>query len=236
MKGSVIMNGFVKVSNNIFDYSLSPKAMFVYIYLCSKVSCLQTVSVSCDVISKACNMDAKTVRSAVAELEKINLVCKQNRYNSRGYIANRYYVTNIISNSKSWFKVDREIFKTGIKATDFIVYCFVICKMSENDMQAFPSLTAIQKGSKISRGRISQAIQYLRSYTFLNRIKRHYKRTGAYRHNRYIHLLCNIKNTVKKCKRKAYASQAHAKKNIRIPNSITIIHQFKTKCNTFLQV
>lgn len=228
------MNGFVKVSNDIFNYKLSPKALFVYIYLCSRVSCLQTTTVKLETISKACNMDVKTVSTAVSELEEKKLVVKQNRYNSRGYIASRYYVTNIINGSKSWFKIDREVFSTDIKATDFMVYCFVICKMSESDKQSFPSFTAIKEGTHISRGRVAKAVSYLRTYTFINRIKRHYRRTRAYRHNRYIHFLCNI---AKKGKRKARTSQVRTNPHIKYaPKTIFIIHQMKIKSNTIWQI
>lgn len=229
------MNGFVKVSNKIFDYNLSPKALFVYAYLCSRVSCLQTTTVKLDTISKACSMDVKTITSAVTELEEHKLVCKQNRYNSRGYLANRYYVTNIVENNNRWFKLDREVFTTDIKATDFMVYCFIICKMSEKDMQAFPSLTTIQEGTYISRGRISKAISYLRSYTFLNRIKRHYRRTRAYRHNRYLQFKCN--QSVKKDKKRVRTSQARTNLNKKNNfNSVLSVHLIKLKCNTFLQI
>ncbi len=222
------MLGFVKVSNSIFDYNLSPKALFVYTYLSSRVSCLQTTSVKYDTISKACNMDVKTIRSAVAELEMHKLVAKQNRYNCRGYLANRYYITNLIKGNKSWFKVDREIFKTNIKATNFMVYCFIVCKMSENDKQAFPSLSAICAGTGISRGRVSKAIQHLRTFTYLNRIKRHYRRTRAYRHNRYIHFICNVK----KDKRKARTLPVRTNQN----QLICIINPFQEKCNRFLRI
>ncbi len=222
------MRGFIKVSNSIFDYKLSPKALFVYTYLSSRVSCLQTTSVKYDTISKACNMDVKTIRSAVAELELHNLVAKQNRYNSRGYIANRYYITNLIKNSTKWFKLDREIFKTNIKATDFMVYCFVLCKMCETDKQAFPSLTAICTGTGISRGRVSKAIQHLRTFTYLNRIKRHYRHTRAYRHNRYIHFICNTK----KDKRKARTSEVRTNQN----RLICIINPLPQKRNSFLRI
>lgn len=173
-------------------------------------------------------MDVKTIRSAVVELESHALVFKQNRYNCRGYIANRYYITNIIKDNKGWFKLTRELFKTSIKATDFMVYCFVVCKMSENDKQAFPSLSAICDGTGISRGRVSKSIQYLRSFTYLNRIKRHYRRTRAYRHNRYIHFICNVK----KDKRKARTPKVRTHQN----QLICIIDPFQVKCNRVLRI
>lgn len=222
------MNGFVKVSNSIFEYKLSPRALFVYTYLSSRMSCLQTTTVKYDTISAACNIDVKTVRSAVKELECHNLVTKQNRFNSRGYLSNRYYLTNLIKDNKNWFKLDREIFQSSIKPTDFMVYCFVICKMSETDKQAFPSLTKICDGTDISRGRVAKAIQYLRSYTFLNRIRRHYKRTRAYRHNRYIHFTCNLK----KGKRKARTAQVRTNQN----QFSCIVHYLKANCKPFLRI
>jgi DNA-binding transcriptional regulator GbsR (MarR family) len=193
---------FFKMSNNLFDLKLSPKAVFVYAYLSSKVNCLQHTIVKYAKIAKSCNMDIKTVRSAVAELENAKLVNKHNRYNTTGYIANGYYVTNLIKDNKGWFKVDRSIFKTSIKATDFVIYSFINKCMSSDKLESFPSLTAIHKATGISRSRVAKAVTYLRTFTFINRVKRKYKRTQAFRHNRYMQFKCNL------AKRKAHANIA----------------------------
>lgn len=191
------MNGFIKISNTIFNYSLSSKALFVYAYLMSKVNCLMSTTATYEAIGQACNMDTKTAQAAVKELVSKELISKQNRFNARGYIANRYYIKNLIVHNKGWFKIERSVFKTTIKATDFVVFCFIRKSMSSTHQEAFPSLSAICNGTSISRGRVAKATAYLRQFTFINRIKRHYKRTNAYRHNRYMHFKCNL-NEVKK--------------------------------------
>lgn len=180
------MNGFVKVSNIIFKFNLSPKAIFVYIYISAHADSFASAIIKLETISKACNMDVKTANTAIKELEEKGFIRKVNRYNNRGYLANRYYIKNLLKDNKAWFKLPVEVFKTNIKATDFVVFCYIHKCMCNHKSEAFPSLTAIHNGTKISRGRVSQAVQYLRSYTFINRVKRHYKRTKAYRHNRYM--------------------------------------------------
>lgn len=187
------MKGFIKISNNIFQkYKLKPKALFVYIYLCGRVNCLQYTSATYEKIACACSMTAKTAASAVDELIALGLIAKQNRYNARGYIANRYYVKNLISNNKFWFKVEREVFGTNIKAADFMVYCFIRACMDSKQCEGFPSLSCICEYTGMSRSRVCKAVQYLKQYTFINRVKRHYKRTRAWRHNRYLLFKCNI--------------------------------------------
>ncbi len=222
------MFGFFKMSNQIFDYNLTPKALFVYAYLSSKVNCLQSTNATYAQISRACNIDAKTVRAAVTELERIGLVTKQNRYNVRGYIANRYYVKNLVHNNKSWFKVERQVFNTDIAPYDFMVFCYIRKSMCAHKSEAFPSLSAIVNGTGISRNRVSQAIQYLRAYTFINRVKRHYKRTQAWRHNRYLMFNCNVK----KCKKNAHTTRVRTNVNL-----ITyIVPHFPKKVNHFLLI
>jgi len=154
-------------------------------------------------------MDTKTAQTAIKELEMKELITKQNRYNVRGYLANRYFVKNLIDHNKGWFKVEQAVFKTSIKATDFVVFCFIRKSMSSSQQEAFPSLSAISNGTGISRGRVSQALRYLRDYTFVNRIKRHYKCTKAYSHNRYMHFKC----VVKKHKKIAHTQRVQTQNN-----------------------
>lgn len=177
------MKGFTKISNRIFSYKLTPKSVFVYSYLSSKINRLRYATVKLETIALACNMDTKTVRSAIKELSIKKLINKENRYNCRGYITSRYYVLEL---SKRFIKLDNEIFKTGIKSTDFMVYLYIISKMSENDMQSFPSLSNIQSSTGVSRGRISKSTAFLMTFTYINKVRRKYKKTLAYRHNRYL--------------------------------------------------
>ncbi|WMJ24327.1 hypothetical protein RBG61_06580 [Paludicola sp. MB14-C6] len=220
------MQGFIKVSNRIFDYNLSSKAIYIYVYLSSKVNCLQYTNATYEDISCACNMDTKTAKTGIDELINKGLVTKQNRFNSRGYLANRYYIKNLITNNLQWFKVDRAVFKTNIKATDFVVFCFISKCMCSKKQEAFPSLSAISLGTGISRGRVSQAVQYLRHFTFINRIRRRYKHTLAFRHNRYMHFKCNVK----KGKKRAYTWTVQAK----YPNYSYILPYVVLKINTFM--
>jgi len=203
------MNGFIKMSNDIFNYGLTPKALFVYAYLMSKVNLLQATSATYQSISSACNMDTKTAQVAINELVSKELITKRNKYNARGYMANRYYVKHLVKDNKNWFKVEREVFSTDIKSTDFVVFCFIRKSMSSRRKEAFPSLSAICKGTGISRGRVSSAVRYLRDYSFINRVKRKYKRTKAYRHNRYMH----FKRKVKKAKKNVRTQRVRTKQN-----------------------
>lgn len=211
------MKGFIKISNKIFDYNLSPKALYVYAFLCSKSNVFGGITITYETLSASCKISPKTVRTALDELQLKQLVSKNNRYNSRGYLANRYIV-NHLKIKKGWFPVERAIFDTSIQTTDFMIFCYIRKCMCGKTREAFPSLSAIHTATGISRGRVVQAVAYLRKYTFLNRIKRHYKKTKAYRHNRYMEFTCNVSRK--------------GKKNVRVTARLNT-HQ-KTRTNSFI--
>ncbi|HEX3018092.1 MAG TPA: helix-turn-helix domain-containing protein [Caproicibacter sp.] len=185
---------FFKMPNKIFSYQLSPKSMFVYAYLISRMNALHAAVVSYDTISCNCHMDRKTAAQAVKELLQQQLISKETRRNYRGNLKNKYMVNMLPGR---WFKVDYQVFQTQIGSTDFMVYCFVKKCMSVQG-EAFPSLNTIAKDTGISHSRIVQSVKYLRRYTFINRVRRHYRRTKAYRHSRYI--LFRFKDKKKKAR------------------------------------
>lgn len=185
-KGVITMQGFIKVSNNIFSYSLTPKAFSLYLYLLCRINCFNSMAAAYHELAEGSGQSVAGVRLAIAELEEKKLITKQNRYNTRGYIKNRYHVHRM-DVSKGWFKVCRAIVISKIKPTDLVVYCYINKCMNSAKKEAFPSLSAIAEGTGISRSRVSMAVTFLRQYTYLNRIKRRYKRTKAWRHNRYLH-------------------------------------------------
>lgn len=172
---------FFKMPNQIFNFSLSAKGVFVYAYLSSRMNQLHAAVVSYDEISRGCNIDSKTASVAVKELLHHKLISVQTRRNYRGNLKNRYLVGHL---SGGWFKVEYQVFQTKIRSTDFTIYCY-IKKCMDSKGEAFPSLSAISTATGISRGRVSQGVQYLCRYTFINHVRRHYRHTGAYRHNRY---------------------------------------------------
>lgn len=204
IKGGFHMR-FFKIPNQIFDYPLSPKGFMVYSYLVSRMNAFQSVVISYQAISDACHMDPKTACSAINELISYKLVIKEHRYNIDGYSKNKYTLNKL---SGRWFKVEYDAFKTNIKSTAFKVYCFIKKCMDAKYEEAFPSLTAISEGTHLSRSSVATAIKYLREYTFINRIKRHYKQTRAYRHNRYIKFRLNAKKKeVRSQKRTSFIQQ-----------------------------
>ena len=179
--------------NHIFSYGLSPKAVFVYAYLKSRANALSAVVASYQAIAENCHMDEKTAARAIAELLEGRLIIKETRHDYyRGKLKNKYLLYGIPG---GWFKVDYQVFKTQIKATDFMIYCFIRSCMDAKRSEAFPSLNAIVKGTGLSHSRVTESVQYLRSYTFINRVRRHYRRTKAYRHNRYLLFRLNKKKT-----------------------------------------
>ena len=202
---------FFKMANRIFDYPLSPKGFIVYSYLISRVNILQTIVISYQAISEACHIDPKTACKAVDELTSQELITKEHRYNILGYAKNKYMVNKL---SGGWFKVEHCIFKTNIKSTDFMVYCYIKKCMDAKQAEAFPSLTAITAGTRISRSRVVVAVRYLCEYTYINRVKRHYKKTQAYRHNRYMKFRITNKNKeARSLKRTSFIQQFIFKKS-----------------------
>lgn len=174
---------FIKIPNIIFSYQLTPKSIMVYAYINSRMNSLHAAVLSYEDIAKGCRMDRKTAGQAVKELVRNQLIEKKVRCNYRGKLKNQYIISGL---SGGWFKVEYQVLKdTSIRCTDFTVYCYVrMCMDKKNE--SFPSLKAISYGTHISHGRVAVAIQYLRHYTFINRVRRHYRRTRAYRHNRFL--------------------------------------------------
>lgn len=174
---------FFKMANQIFDYPLTPNGFQVYSYLLSRINLLQTVIIGYQAIADACHIDPKTACRAIDELTSLNLITKEHRYNVLGYSKNKYVVKKPHG---GWFKVEYSILRAGIKSTDFMVYCYLKKCMDAKQEEAFPSLNTISKSTGISRSRVVLAVRYLREHTYINRVKRHYKKTKAYRQNRYL--------------------------------------------------
>lgn len=189
------MNGFIKIPNAIFSYELSPAALFLYCAMLSKANVFNSLCITYAQLAQLCRMDPKTIRSAMCALEEKKLMVKSNRYNARGYIANRYTLTIPDGN---WFKLQREVFTTEIKAPAFMVYCFIQKSMCLKRGGAFPSITAITNETGIKRASVCKAITYLNDYSFINRIRRRYKRTSAHRHNRYLPFFYGLKKGKKR--------------------------------------
>lgn len=216
------MTGFIKISNSLFNHRLTPSAFFVYCAMLSKANIFKSLCVTYAELSKLCHMDAKTVQKAVSELVAKRLLSKSNRYNSRGYIANRYTLS---VPTGGWFKLQREVFGTDITPSAFMTYCFIMKFMS--DKGSFPSINAIsdkENGTGLSKTTVCKALRYLRSYSFLNRIHRRFKDTQAYRHNRYIKV-----NYLKKDKKRWRSpKQPSAKEKYRISNLSNLLQKVKS--------
>jgi hypothetical protein len=171
------------MANLIFDYQLSPNGFRVFCLLSGWKNCFSTVVTSYQAIADACSIDAKTACRAVNELTTKELLVKEHRYNIRGYAKNKYTVRTLPG---GWFKVEYHVLKAKLSASDFLVYCFIRKCMDAKKQEAFPSLSAISQGTGISRSRAVLAIRFLREHTYLNRVKRRYKKTRAHRQNRYL--------------------------------------------------
>lgn len=201
---------FFKMANRIFDYHLSPNGFMVYSYLLSRINVLQAVVISYKVIAAACNIDPKTACRGIDELTAQGLITKENRYNILGRVKNKYIVNKL---SGGWFKVEYNVFLTEINGSNFMVYCYIKKCMDAKHAEAFPSLTAIAQGTGISRSRVAVAIRYLREHTFINRVKRHYKKTQAYKHNRYMKFKLQQKEKeARPLKRTSFIQQFHFQK------------------------
>lgn len=186
-------SGFIKMSNRIFDYKLTPKAFRVYAYMLSISTRHQTV-IKYDTIASACGISARTAFDAVKELIVARLVTKRNQYGYNGYAANKYYLANL-TKTGGWFKIARDVIKNiGISAYNFFVYCYV-SRQKNKDGFAFPSLSSISDNLRISRSKVCEALQSLRKQLVLNRTHRRYQNTKAFRHNMY-HYDFTVRNEV----------------------------------------
>lgn len=174
---------FFKMANQIFDYRLSPNGFKVFCLLTSRKNILNAVILSYQAIAERCGIDSKTARRAVDELMSKELVVKEHRYNILGYAKNKYTVKSLPG---KWFKIEFKLLREKMPSSDFMVLCYIKNRMFEGLQEAFPSLSTIAKDTGISRSRVALAIRFLREHTYLNRVKRHYKKTKAHRQNRYL--------------------------------------------------
>lgn len=206
---------FIKMANQIFDYQLSPNGFRVFCLLSGWKNCFNTVVISYQAIADACSIDAKTACRAVDELSDNELLVKEHRYNIRGYAKNKYTVKTLPG---GWFKVEYHVLKAKLSASDFLVYCFIRKCMDAKRQEAFPSLSAIAQGTGISRSRVVLAIRCLREHTYLNRVKRRYKKTRAHRQNRYLFFRLQPK------KKEARSAKRASFKQLIIKKSYFLIH------------
>lgn len=174
---------FIKMANVIFDYRLSPNGFKVFCLLSSKKNILNAVVLSYQTIAERCEIDSKTARRAIDELVSRELVVKEHRYNILGYAKNKYTVKSLPG---KWFKIEYKLLREKMPSSDFMVLCYIKNRMFEGLQEAYPSLATIAKDTGISRSRVALAIRFLREHTYLNRVKRRYKKTKAHRQNRYL--------------------------------------------------
>lgn len=174
---------FFKMANQIFDYQLSPNGFKVYCLLASRKNCLNASILSYQAIADSCGIDSKTARRAIDELMSRELIVKEHRYNILGYAKNKYIIKSL---SGKWFKIEYRLLREKMSGSDFMVLCYIKNRMFEGQQEAYPSLSTIAKDTGISRSRVVLAIRFLREHTYLNRVKRRYKKTKAHRQNRYL--------------------------------------------------
>lgn len=201
---------FVKIPNKIFGRNLTHNGFRVYAYLLARSNALYTTIVSYELIARACSIAPKTAYTAVTELIEAGLLHKGRRFGTLGYAKNKYFVEQLPG---GWFKIDFAVLISSMKSTDFVVYCFIRKCMDAKAEEAFPSLSAIAKGTGISRSRAVGAVKFLRQYTYLNHVRRHYKKTKAYRHNRYLMFRLNDK-------KRRMRSHKHTLQNKKLSRSI----------------
>lgn len=206
---------FFKMANQIFDYQLSPNGFKVYCLLISRKNCLDASILSYQAIADGCGIDSKTARRAVDELVNRELVVKEHRYNILGYAKNKYTVKSL---SGKWFKIEYKLLREKMYSSDFMVLCYIKNRMFEGLQEAFPSLSTIAKDTGISRSRVAVAIRFLREHTYLNRVKRRYKKTKAHRQNRYLFFRLQSK------KKEARSAKRASFKKLIIKKSYFLIH------------
>ena len=79
-----------------------------------------------------------------------------------------------------------------------MLYCCIKKCMSGKQNEAFPSLRKIEWATGLSYTAVSRGLIY-----YINKIRRKYKRTAAFRYNRYLLYLCNQRKKGRKKVRSA---------------------------------
>ena len=94
----MLHKNFFMVSNQIFDLGLKPKDFTVYCCLLRySDNNIRTCFPSRRLIAKECQMDRKTVDSAIENLSALGLVKKVCRHREDGTrTSNLYYVANLL--------------------------------------------------------------------------------------------------------------------------------------------
>lgn len=148
----------LRIPNLLLDFSLSPNALKVYVYLCSCAGADSTAIVRASRIAERCHICANTVRMAVHELGALGLLEKQNRYNAEHhYIANAYHLARLVG---GWFALDTTNNPFALGGSTFMVYLYLLrCRGSNG--KAFPSLRRIERAIGVCRAVVVKAIKQL---------------------------------------------------------------------------
>ncbi len=157
---------FLKVSNDLFQMSLPPAAMKVYVYLsyCAKN---HKAIVKVSTIQNRCNIHSPaTVYKALKELSDRGLVRKERRQNYEGaIIANAYTVKALPG---KWFKLINPLAAFCLDNRSFVVYLYY-CRKSRKGV-AWPSLRRTASETRLCKNTVIRALRLLQKLLGLLRM------------------------------------------------------------------
>ena len=151
--------GWFKVFSDVFNVAISYHAKLVYNYLCrcanKDASCFPSVGT----IAVACSCGRTTVKKALAELVRQNLLIKHERYAQNGRQTSNLYT--IVKNDESqWFVSYNMIFDMPLSAHARIVYQY-IRKCSGKNGESFSSVGEISRACGNSKSSVNRALTEL---------------------------------------------------------------------------
>lgn len=173
------MKRFIKVSNQIFAYRLTPAALKVYCYLYSVADKEDGVAiVRKATIGQRCGIvSLTTVGKALRELQAKALLSARVRHGHDGYyIASEY---TLHSPSGRWFRLP--LCALSLPKSAFSVYAY-LCRVADNRSRfAAPSLTALATALHMAKNTVIKAISHLVGEGIIGKARK-----WAGKHNLYI--------------------------------------------------
>lgn len=191
-----------KLSNKIFDLSLTYTEFAVYVYLYSihsnnKNMLGNIIKVKQSTIAQKCNIKAaETVSRVISSLKAKGLINSIIRgYKADGSIGTSSYVINKLDTAEGYFFMDRKVFGEGLSGRELKVYLYILKCISSNIGYMWNSYNDLSKQLKIKRSDVIDIVSKLCSKNLIRKqLVKNRNNKRVYVDNHYF-VICYVKHS-----------------------------------------
>lgn len=173
---------YVKIPNDIMTYKLKPVAFRVIVTLYSEFFMTDEFVIKHDTIAQKCGISVSSVKRAINELVKAELIEKQSRYDffSRKRLCSKYKLKRLSGN---YFTIDRGVLDITEDNYQLMVYC-AIKSCANKSERAFPSISKLENITGFSEATIIKHTNVLMKCGLLYKCN-YISQAGDYGNNNY---------------------------------------------------